>query len=218
MIIAGITYNPILNSYIMGNKHIYVNPTDECLQHKAKAVGNKKEKRVHIFLPSAYILRNDNFKKFMEAWFTDPKDVPSVTIHIGKNMPDMKVVLTQYYIPRLDTVVKAPSIKVFCEDQVLFKIRDSHPFFIKFAWNKIGKLVVNLEIESYPQSGYEKHYCDHQPASVVMNEIQAAFPSVFKDRMIQAFKEKCPPGILKIFKSDDAVWEYILQEGEWKVD
>lgn len=41
-------------------------------------------------------------------------------------------------------------------------------------------------------------------------------PEMFKDKLIAAFKEKCPKGILKGFKSDDDIWDFIINNSEIK--
>lgn len=43
-------------------------------------------------------------------------------------------------------------------------------------------------------------------------------PDIFKDKIISAFKTQCPNGILKTFKDDEMIWEYIMKQGEWSID
>jgi len=42
-------------------------------------------------------------------------------------------------------------------------------------------------------------------------------PEMFKDKLISEFKRQVPSGILKAFKTDDDIFEYIMQQGEWNV-
>jgi hypothetical protein len=42
-------------------------------------------------------------------------------------------------------------------------------------------------------------------------------PEKFKDILIEKFKSKCPPKILKTLGSDNDIWNYIMQQGEWSI-
>ena len=37
-----------------------------------------------------------------------------------------------------------------------------------------------------------------------------------KEKRIKEFKESTPAGILKQFKSDDDIWDYLNNQGEWE--
>jgi len=43
-------------------------------------------------------------------------------------------------------------------------------------------------------------------------------PEMFKDKLIEGFKKECPERILITFKSDDDIWDYIMQQGNWEPD
>lgn len=39
-----------------------------------------------------------------------------------------------------------------------------------------------------------------------------------KEEQIKKFKEETPPGILKQFRDDKDIWDYLNCEGEWEAD
>ena len=43
-------------------------------------------------------------------------------------------------------------------------------------------------------------------------------PELFKDQLLAKFKKECPPGILSSFSGDDDIWDYMLNNGEWRVE
>lgn len=42
-------------------------------------------------------------------------------------------------------------------------------------------------------------------------------PEIFRDKLIAAFKEKCPKGILKGFKDNNDIWDFIMNNSEFKM-
>ena len=42
-------------------------------------------------------------------------------------------------------------------------------------------------------------------------------PELFKDQIIENFKKATPELILKSFKDDNDIWDYINKNGEWSV-
>jgi hypothetical protein len=53
--------------------------------------------------------------------------------------------------------------------------------------------------------------------SIFENEEMRLNPEDFKDKLIESFKTRCPNKILNSFKSDEDIWNYILQKGEWSI-
>ena len=39
-----------------------------------------------------------------------------------------------------------------------------------------------------------------------------------RNQLIEEFKKHCPKGILEVFKNDDEIWEYIIENSEIKIE
>jgi hypothetical protein len=72
---------------------------------------------------------------------------------------------------------------------------------------------VSIQFPAFPYNVVDK---ENDPGIFETAEMRLN-PNMFKDKLIEGFKKSCPPGILKTFKTDDEIWDYIMQQGMWKV-
>lgn len=56
----------------------------------------------------------------------------------------------------------------------------------------------------------------YDESAPVQNDLQMRNPEKYKDEIISRFKATTPLGILKSFKDEDAIWDFIMVKGEWE--
>lgn len=229
-------YNQIINgieipceNYLrVKNNHIIINPDFSSINKlylNLVILDNTivENQRIHLFISKyskeinkciIYILKHFAFSC-------------KITIHIPKNVKDLKVVIeeclkefkTTHGIEYLNCKVfiesKGPSFKIhnkFCgcfndglndEVDIIYGKKGIH----------INYSLLDAEYSNYFYKGIRG--CNKPGA--IRTKPQKEYPELFKDLIIKQFKESTPEGILKSFKSDDDIWDYILGNGEWKV-
>lgn len=207
--------------YNLGKCLVWVNPNLEESVKMVLKMDNKRHHRMHVFITNPGIIKGNVFKRFIEAFFYNPFDIPTLTIHIHHSMPDFREVLEKVIIHDLDSMnaVKENRIKIVAERRGASFIfpNDKHRH-LDFIWRDDNKLDIRVSSEVYNVGGYDGPFRKFggKPGAV-KNWVQAWFPETFKDKIIASFKESCPENILKSFKTDDEIWAFINQEGEWSV-
>lgn len=204
------------NFISMGKFRIWINPNQYNID-EVKSITHKYNYRMHIFITNGDCV-NDNLKWFLANFFYDAEKMPSVTVHIPAALRDIKPVIEKFRndLYGEDSFFLHPlRIRVFCEKNGVrfaidnWKLDPQH--FLHFRYGeKSMEITVDMGISEY--DGYDAHFREFggEPGAV-KNKMNARFPEVFKDRIIADFKTATPPGILKTFKNDDEIWEYINQ-------
>lgn len=210
MMISNVLFNVRMDVYSFGNMMVWVNPTNKYAREQVLATPHKRDKRIHIFLTNTHVIKDSHFKEFLEAWFQTPNEEPVITIHLPKNMVDYKKLILEKFIPTLKTAY-VPRIRVYCEcGPIEFKIRSGYEGYLTFTW-ETTQLSVSYQIDTYRIYGYATN-----TNGAIQNKIQAEHPDLFREKILENFKSNCPEGILNSFKSDEDIWNYITQNGEWK--
>lgn len=210
MMVNNMQYNEFCQIFSFNNMRIFIDPVQNETRHIGRAMMHKKERRVHIFITDAKTIENENFKLFLESLFQTPLDEPVVTIHVSRSMPDLDFALRQHFIHHLNTAY-VPRISVYKErGPIDFRVGPRYGKILRFEWNQ-DKLNVFYILDKYKLTGYTV-----PNPGAVQNYVQAKYPNLFKDDIIKRFKESCPSRILKVFHDDNDIWDYILEEGEWK--
>lgn len=224
--LLNIIYDP--SHMRVGNTHIFVNPGSKAdhgfAKEIVKTITNKRNFKFHIFIFNAWVLDDENKDQFVElikALIDNPSDMPKIVIHIPNRMSDIKV-LCDYVLDEagIPTFVKESRIKYALERRgCSFKIpRDPRTSYLMTFDYSYRSVEIKIEVKSFEFSGFDPSYCSFggKPGAV-KNLVQAVHPELFRDKIIAGFKESCPEGILKTFKTDDEIWEYITENGEWSV-
>lgn len=210
-----------VNGYVCGNKEIWLNPIQNDIG-RAHSMNHGRTKKIHIFITNLQIL-NKYFQDFVAAFFDDPSNFPIVSIHVPKVVEDLAVVakhlISQIDLNHLDInkEMNCP-IRVFTfSKQISFNIPASQ---FKLVFEMQGDhlnhyiMLGQESIESY-KAPYRRF--GGKPGAV-QNQVQANFPELFKDRIIEGFMQNCPEGILRTFNGREDIWDFICQKGEWNVE
>lgn len=62
-----------------------------------------------------------------------------------------------------------------------------------------------------------EHSKSYRVGGAILNSAEREDPDKYKDDIIARFKAITPLGILKSFKDEDDIWDYIKTEGEWSI-
>lgn len=210
--------------YAMGNFRFWFNPSRDAI-NTVKELTHLRHRRVHIFLFSTMCLK-PYLGEFIGEFYKDISGVPSMTIHIPKNMEDMAVVVRNI----IDNEWRRnewnesrelfhPRISIVCERHgCSFRSPyQSRPYYLTVRYEK-DRAFISMDINNLQYFGYDPNFRKFggKPGAV-KNYVQATYPDLFRDKIIAGFKESCPPGILNTFKTEEEIWDYIVQNGEWKI-
>ena len=64
---------------------------------------------------------------------------------------------------------------------------------------------------------YSFNDIDNKNKSIFETVEERLNPEQFREKLVTAFKMNCPEKILKSFKGDEDIWNFIMKQGEWKV-
>lgn len=214
MVFGKLFHNEALDTFSFGNHRVYIDPDCKYIIAQARAMSHKRDRRIHIFLTNVRCVRTKEFIEFMESLFQEVNQEPVVTIHVSYEMEDLKKYLHEIVFPSMHTEY-VPKIRVFCERKPVLFLMDGARYrkWLKFEWIN-NQLRVYYELDTYPLRGYQ--ISNKGKPGAIRNTLQRNYPELYKDKIIQNFKESCPEKILKNFTSDDDIWDYIMQEGEWE--
>lgn len=200
-----------INNYIhFKNMHIIINPLDQNIIHSLESILNKSNQVIHIFLLD--FKRINNVESIINLY---PK--AKIVIHIPYQVKDIKKYLDSLNI---DTF-KNKNVKIFVERK--------GPSFcmaeITKGYYKKIELVVKYEDDgvstmiSFHNTDYPNNKIVYPggEGGAIRTFLQRDNPDLFKDEIVKNFKSSCPSGILKSFKNDDEIWDYVMQQGIWKV-
>lgn len=210
------------------NNHIIINPnltSRNSLYLNLVILDNTivENQRIHLFISKYDNDVNENVIYILEHFATKCK----ITIHIPKIVKDLKVVIEED-IKKFKDIHKVEFLncKVFAESKgPSFQIHNK--FWRCFNDGLNDKIIIVYDNDgihvSYSlfdikySSYFYKTTKEHEKPGAIRSKPQKEHPELFKDLIIKQFKESTPEGILKSFKSDDDIWDYILGNGEWKV-
>lgn len=72
-----------------------------------------------------------------------------------------------------------------------------------------GVWIHTLNISSIPKNEYE-----HE--GIFSSVYRKEYPELFKEEMIKDFKKVTPRALLKAFKDDEDIWDYIMTQNSWE--
>lgn len=191
--------------YYIRSKNIVImlNPTADVIKLMEDEI--KKNYRVHIFITSPYIF-NEEWEKNMDRL----TDWAKYYIHIPKTLADIKIIADEY-------------INRLTEHKVIRSILEKNgPIFsTPFIRGRVGRYPIKVSynkdhIDISLKLGCES-FGDYyiKNGGAIRTSPMRVNPNLFKDKIIENFKQSCPEAILKAFKDDEDIWNYITQNAEW---
>lgn len=222
----------------VGNTYIFIdpNPMHGPFILDIAAALSRGSRRIHIIYtnPDAVVLLpvlvdrivndpNDLLKNTNNSY--DFANLKKLVIHISKNFEDLETLFWKY----ADCMSHYEINWKFTREpgDIRFAIPNNNRCdkdCIRAATSLVigvsdHALDIYVEVENYWSCGHVK--CGYTSKNfngcgAIVNRVQAAHPEMFKDRIISRFKDITPESILKNFKDDDDIWEYITNNDEWE--
>jgi hypothetical protein len=223
------------NYMCISNTHIFINFDNKDLE-QLNILKPGSVDTVHIFITTHSAI-NASLKMFIEKYKNLVIDGKKYNVRIILHLP----VAVKEFVPLVKKFLgPEEGYKLLVERKGPKFSLDTYPdsFHSIYTWLEIiyGENSLKLDITrsinsnwigSYGKGGYPTiikfpeypyNIIDKENDPGIFESAQMRLdPDMFRDKIIKAFKEKTPEGILKSFKNDDEIWEYIMQQGQWKI-
>lgn len=203
------------NYVAVDGTHIFINFTRNNL-NMLNEINPDTIDKVIIFITNHASI-NESVKILIERF--GKKLLKQIQINLPQPVESLKVLAEKflgvedevYSLQVVDEVIYFPTeISGVMNDHLISFTPTVDRLIIKI--NEYNVMGVDLNFPQYPYNVVE----EEQDGIFETPEMRLD-PMQFKDILIAKFKEKAPEGILKSFKNDDEIMEYILQSGEWAV-
>lgn len=179
---------------------IMLNPTADTLKKVEKVINSHYH--VHMFITNPSILNNDQWDEMFDLL----TDWAKYFIHIPKQLEDIKPLVEKIIIP----LREHKEIKIITEKDGPSFATPNNYTTINVKYNS-DKVVISLDIDIFDGGYYFTN------GGAITSTPMYMDPDLFKDKIIENFKKRCPEGILKAFRNDDDIWDYVKQNGEWSI-
>lgn len=224
------------NYMCIGNTHIFINFNHSNFEH-LDTINPKSIGIVHVFV-TAHAAINMELKllveKYNKAKFIDGHRYKTkVIIHLPYQVRELT------YLARKILGFDEYGYKLLVERKGPKFILNPHPDYFNYEHNRLEisyndkSLSINITytnesdgyidilgkgshpvIIKFPEYPYNINDKENDPGIFETGEMRIN-PEMFKDKLIEGFKKNCPEGILKSFKTDDDIWDYIMEQGSW---
>ena len=226
------------NYMCIGNMHIFINFNHDNFEY-ITSINPRSVQTIHVFITTHAAINNDlkmligKYKKFV----VDGQEYRSkIVIHLPRRIKELKTLIEKFLGP--EYVVDNGYILIAERKGPRFML-DSYPDCFEYIdnWLNIiydkssikitmtrepghpkkhvlygrGGYPISIKFPEYPYNVIDK---DNDPGIFETAEMRLE-PEMFKDKLIAGFKENCPEGILKSFKTDEDIWDYIMEQGTW---
>lgn len=211
------------------NNHILINPDMNAVfikLYKNIIISDNtilENQKIHLFICKYDSKVNESIIYILKHFSAGCK----IVIHIPKLTKDLKITLEndieefvrinkiEYPVCKIITERSGPSFKVHGKNWSF--VNDSITDIVNIVYSNKG-IHISYSIFDVKYSNYTYHELRiSKKPGAVRTKPQRDNPELFKDLIIKQFKEATPDGILKAFKNDNEIWDYILGNGEWKV-
>ena len=226
------------NYMCIGNTHIFFNFNHTNLEY-ITSINPRSMQTIHIFITTHAAVNNDLkilIDKFKSFIVDDQQHWSKIVIHLPRRIKELKTLIEKFLGPEyvinngymLITERKGPRFMLdsypdcfqyidnwlnIIYDKSSIKIsltrESAHPN--KHVLHGRGGYPISIKFPEYPYNVIDK---ENDPGIFESPEMRLD-PEMFKDKLIDGFKKNCPEGILKSFKSDEDIWEYIMEQGTW---
>lgn len=157
----------------------------------------------HLFITDKDLITNDLRNLVSEISISR-----KVIVHIPKQIEDIKILIDEILDGLKCLILVEKKNVVFSYYDVNSKSK--YDLIIKYEDYNIDVLF------KFKDFKYE-NYFTHKNFRGITNNVMKERPKIFKDKIIENFKYVTPEEILKSFKDDEDIWDYIMNQGEWKV-
>ena len=221
IIMRNIKLNMTQGNYIgIDHTHIFMNFTKENFDFLGTLPEGSKRK-IHVFITSPTSI-TDSLKMLVNRY--------------GKHPTEKRISIVVIHVP---TYIKET---VEFIQKLLKSYENAYQLYVEGRWKSFLSFGSNNLKSGYNYIAYFKYFKDHlsvkihrdndsnrvlikfpeyyynevtKDSGIFSNIEEKLNPIAFKDKLIKAFKRECPEQILKSFKSDDDIFNYIVSEGEW---
>lgn len=191
----------------IGNMNIIIQPEAETLDLVNKYLGDTKNQVIHIF--EIYPVSIPNL---LSAICESVDHGTKIFIHIPKMLKDY-IKLVRPKIDKLERRVKF----VIDSKEVVFKYYDKYFHYPKYFKISFDSDYYNFYIhvfKDFKTCALPRTQYDYDKNGSVKTEPQRKYPELFRDEIIKNFKKNNPKGIVKTFKDDDEIWEFLIENGK----
>lgn len=200
--------------YKAGSAHIFFDPREINLPNVPElldSIAKKPNQKVHIFISGTKGDVIPNLPAFIAFLMRYPETPTTIVIHVPKKVP-LLYEMTDLVLKGIEPKLKYKLIR----ESKFVSFRTHWPVFLDVAFTD-SEIVTNINLRryTYPKTAKTdkngKCICGPLCDPTMSGNIQ-----MFKPQIIETFKKSTPDGILKAFNNDDEIWDYIIQNGEWK--
>lgn len=201
--------------YKAGSTHIFFDPREINLPSVPElldSIAKKPNQKVHIFISGSKGDVIPNLPAFIAFLMRYPETPTTIVVHVPKKVP--------FLYEMTDLVLKGiePKLKYkLIRESRFVSFRTHWPVFLDVTFMD-DEIVTNINLRRYEYPKTTKVNKDGKFASgplcdpTMRDNIQ-----MFKPQIVDGFKRSAPDGILKAFNNDEEIWDYIIQNGEWKL-
>lgn len=218
--------------YKINNHHILINPFGDIVNMFMEQASQIRSKKVHMIVTEwnddikksiIRILTSNNFTRNRDKYFIHiPKMCKDIIVLINAD-EDMKrynyKIIIEGNSRKLKFVlnVKEYNNIEITDAELVFDIRKNWFLgrgisvdlnMISIIENRISSINIHLSdsISNAHSYGFE---------GIFSSKYRRNDPELFKNEIIKSFKKQTPNGIIKSFKNDDEIWEFIMCQNEW---
>ncbi len=207
------------NYFSIASRHIFINFTKANLDF-IKTLSPKSLKKIHIFITNHASINHHLLELInMHGMVRGCKDKSNqrnpfsrIIVHLSKGVSDLIPLFKDFLKNFLDRVT-------YFVDEKNVKFSDSKSsVIIEYRMNTLRVLFKGNDVAlKFPEYPYNATPIDEREEGIFKTAEERLNPLLFKDKLIAAFKNKAPAGILKSFKSDNDIWDFIMKQGEWSI-
>lgn len=199
----------------IANTHIFINFTKHNMDYLSMLRPGSIRK-IHIFITNHASI-NETLRFLLKRATSDQR----ILIHIPKSISELNAFLHTF----IGEEEEGKYTSIIEKEPFIFGSElDDFKITIRFNKTELKVQLSPFRTDPFKPSRYGIEFPNY-PYNGASEEEQGIFENVemridpmkFKDQLITAFKKNCPEGILKSFKTDDEIMEYIMQQGEWAV-
>jgi G:T/U-mismatch repair DNA glycosylase len=205
------------NYVVIAETHIFFDFNRRNLEY-LKSLHSNTVNKIHIYL-SGHQSVNETLKNLIQYYENKKEKRVKIIIHIYKSIRELKSFVIRYFkeLNGYRIIIEKGRANKFIAHtsdgngilSVIFN-KDSYNIQIDKI-NNVG--YIKIVFPSYPFNPADIE--DDRGIFTTLEE--RVNPEQFRDKLIEKFKEQCPENILKSFKDDQDIWDYIMKQGEWKI-
>ena len=194
---SGFKVRQIDNYFRIGNKHVFLSCNKNTL-HMLDMLKSHHDSKIHIFIGNDIDLCNTIYD-VLSTFIMHSHSSIKLYIHFPYELKDL-------YMEFLKKCKLEPNkrLMILCERKFP-TFKSFHELSIKYESNKIIAYINLFEIPCM-----EKNI-----NSPIQDRVQLEDPESHKDEIIGRFKATTPLSILKSFKDENDIWDFIKVENEW---